>query len=160
MEDSIKIALVYDQPFWRYKKQSGALFSNLGPVVEFYDHCNASETKHALCGFVSSECKNYTFEQRKKAVIDQLTSAFGKEITDFKEYHESVWSSESSTHSFSETPHFPHQNNGNPIFNNELYNGRLIVSGTEISPHFGGYMEGAVYSANQTFKKLEGILQG
>ena len=137
MEDSIKIALVYDQPFWRYKKQSGALFSNLGPVVEFYDHCNASETKHALCGFVSSECKNYTFEQRKKAVIDQLTSAFGKEITDFKEYHESVWSSESSTHSFSETPHFPHQNNGNPIFNNELYNGRLIVSGTEISPHFG-----------------------
>ena len=155
MEDSIKVALVYDQPFWKNKNQSGALFSNPGPVSEFYDHSNSNGTRNALCGFVNSKYKNYTPEQRKKVILNHLISAFGKEVSDYREYHELIWSAEPNTFSLSETPHFPHQNNGNPIFSNTLYNGRLVLSGTEISSHYGGYMEGAIHSANEAINKLE-----
>ena len=59
MEDSIKVALVYDTPFWKEKGQSGTLFSNFGPLTEFYDHCNIEESKYALCGFMNPALQQY-----------------------------------------------------------------------------------------------------
>jgi monoamine oxidase len=53
MQDSIKVAFVYTEPFWRNKNYSGTLFSNVGPITEFYDQSNAELTKFALCGFIS-----------------------------------------------------------------------------------------------------------
>ena len=33
--------------------------------------------------------------------------------------------------------------------------GKLWIAGTETSPHFGGYMEGAVYSAMHIAEQLD-----
>ena len=53
MEDSIKIALTYNHPFWQQENLPGTLYSNTGPITELYDHCNHKRSKYALCGFIN-----------------------------------------------------------------------------------------------------------
>ncbi len=154
MEESIKVALTFDHPFWRQKKQSGTLFSNTGPITEFYDHCNFETNKYALCGFINSGFNKLTFDERKKQTIKQLTPVFGTEIQDYSDYNERVWSLEENTYSESITPLYPHQNNGNPIYHTTYFDDRLLISSAEASPIHPGYMEGAIVSANLVTKKI------
>jgi monoamine oxidase len=154
MEDSIKVALSYKEPFWEKQKLSGMLFCNTGPVTEFYDHSNHERSTFALCGFVNSYFKRLTYEERKANVITQLQNAFGSEATNFIEYTECVWSEEKDTYESSLVDLFPHQNNGNPIFKNAFYDDRMIISSSESAAHSPGYMDGAVYAGNVTSKKL------
>ena len=157
MEDSIKVGLVYERPFWREKGQSGTLFSNAGPLTEFYDHSNAIDSKYALCGFVTSNYTHHSPEARKKLILAQLVLTFGEAAADFLEYHESVWSKEMHTCYPSNAPIYPHQNNGNPIFRDSVYEQTLIFSSSEVAPHFGGYMEGAVYAARDVAGRIKGF---
>jgi len=154
MEDSIKIALTYSQPFWQQENLSGTLFSNTGPITELYDHCNHERSKYALCGFINSSFKNLTYEERRTCVIDQIKSIFGEKAGMFIDYEECIWSNEENTFEESNTSLFPHQNNGNPIFNKFFFNDKLIISSSESASEFPGYMEGAVYSANITANKI------
>ena len=61
MEDSIKVALTYSQPFWEQEDLPGTLFSNAGPITELYDHCNHKRSKYALCGFINSSLKHLSY---------------------------------------------------------------------------------------------------
>ena len=155
MEESIKVAIVYNSPFWRQRGFSGSLFSNSGPITEFYDHSNADNSKYALCGFINPNLKNNTKIERKQSVLSQLKSIFGDEALHMLEYHEFVWSEDLNTYFPSNQFIFPHQNNGNIIFSDTLFDNRLLFSGTEVSPHYGGYMEGAVFIANETARKIK-----
>ncbi|TYB76430.1 flavin monoamine oxidase family protein [Bizionia myxarmorum] len=154
MEDSIKVALTYAKPFWRDAIQSGALFSNTGPITEFYDHCNFEQSKYALCGFMSSTLKNLSNEERRERVLNQLKSSFGKNAMDFIDYNECIWSQEDYTFEESETFLFPHQNNGNAVFRESYYEENLLISSSEASQDFSGYMDGAVYIGNQIAEKI------
>jgi monoamine oxidase len=154
MEDSIKVALTYKQPFWQQENRSGALFSNAGPVTELYDHCNHKRSKYALCGFINDSFKTLTYEKRRASVINQLKTVFGAQAEAFMDYEECIWSKEENTFEASITALYPHQNNGNPIFNEALYSGRLLISSSESASEFPGYMDGAVSSANMTAKKI------
>ena len=87
-------------------------------------------------------------------IINQLEQTFGKEATLFTRYEECNWKEEENTYVISDDELYPHRNNGNPIFSNNQYENRLIFSSTEVSPHFGGYMEGAVHSANEAIKRI------
>jgi len=149
MEDSTKVALIYKEPFWKQAKQSGTLFSNVGPLVEFYDHSNAEDNKHALCGFLNPNFNELSLEERKSKISEQLVGVFGPKASNFIDYKECDWSEENLTFSESPAPLIPHQNNGHSAFQKPLFENRLFFSSTEVSPHFPGYMEGAVYSATQ-----------
>lgn len=148
MEDSIKVALTYNQPFWGNENMPGTLFSNQGPIVEFYDQSNYEGTKYALCGFADATLKNLPAEERRQKVITQLITVFGQQAETFTSYEECVWSKENHTFETSETLLNPHQNNGHPIYSTLLFNNQLLIASTEPSPEFAGYMEGAVISAN------------
>ena len=154
MEESIKVGVIYDKPFWRQNHQSGTLFSNVGPMTELYDHCNQEVSAFALCGFLHSNFRSLTPEERKRRVIQQLTSSFGREASEALDYVELDWSIEAHTSGPLSRPLFPHQNNGHEIFQNSLCEDRLYFAGTEVSPHHGGYMEGAVYNSMQVFAKI------
>ena len=58
MEDSIKVALTFENPFWKEENLPRTLFSNVGPVTEFYDQSDAENSKYALCGFINSAFNN------------------------------------------------------------------------------------------------------
>jgi monoamine oxidase len=154
MEDSIKVALTYARPFWQEKNLSGTLFSNTGPITEFYDHSNQERSKYALCGFVNSSYSQLSDADRHTAVMDQLCSVFGAKAMEFIDYEECVWSREGNTFAASETSHYPHQNNGNPIFRQSYMEGRLLLSGSETASAYPGYMDGAVHSANEAARKI------
>ncbi|MCZ4408175.1 NAD(P)/FAD-dependent oxidoreductase [Cryomorphaceae bacterium 1068] len=154
MEDSIKLALSYAHPFWQEENLSGTLFSNTGPITEFYDHSNQERSQYALCGFVNSSYAQLSDAERRTAVMDQLRSVFGAKAEEFIDFEECVWSRENYTFAASETSHYPHQNNGNPIFRQSLMEGRLLLSGSETASAYPGYMDGAVHSANEAARKI------
>jgi monoamine oxidase len=154
MEDSVKVALIYKQPFWQHEKYSGTLFSNSGPITELYDHCNHERSKYALCGFLNSSFKSLNYSERQSIVINQLKNVFGTNAEMFSDYKECIWSNEEYTFEKSETPLYPHQNNGNPVFSNTFFDHRLFISSSESAPEFPGYMDGAVRAANTTVNKI------
>lgn len=154
MEDSIKIALTYNQAFWQQENLSGTLFSNTGPITEFYDHCNQERSTYALCGFINSAFKNLSDTERRTRVMDQIKNVFGEKAEAFNEYVECIWSKEKNTFVGSDTPLFPHQNNGNSVFNKTYVDGKLLISSAESASEFPGYMDGAVSIANGIAKKI------
>ncbi len=148
MEDSIKVALRYEKPFWREQGLSGALFSNSGPLIEFYDHSNQERSKFSLCGFLSTANKNLSEEDRKHNVLLQLKNTFGENALNFIDYQEYVWSNEQHTFQKSDSPLFSHQNNGHSIFRNTFFDDRLLISSAESAKEFPGYMDGAILAGN------------
>ncbi|MEM7578668.1 MAG: FAD-dependent oxidoreductase, partial [Cyanobacteria bacterium P01_A01_bin.80] len=154
MEGSLKVALSYMTPFWRNKGQSGTLFSNTGPITEFYDHSNVEGDKFALCGFVNSIYGELELEERKKVILDQLVSVFGDEAKAMISYQESIWSEEEFTSSTSLRPLFPHENNGHSAFQRAQFNGKLFFASAETSAISPGYMDGAVLSAERVIENL------
>ena len=154
MEDSVKIALTYNRPFWREENLSGALFSNLGPITELYDHCDYQNSKYALCGFINTSFKNLSYAERRASVINQIKNVFGVKAEGFIDYEECIWSNEENTFIESDNFLYPHQNNGNPVFGKSYFDDRLLISSSETALEFPGYMEGAVVSASITAKKI------
>jgi monoamine oxidase len=155
MQDSIKVAFVYTEPFWRNKNYSGTLFSNVGPITEFYDQSNAELTKFALCGFISGGMEMYSQKERLEKVKTQLEKIFGQEALHFTSYHETVWSKEKQTKSSKQIGFmYPHQNNGHPLFRESYCDNRLFFAGTETANQYPGYMEGAIIAAENTVKAI------
>lgn len=154
MEDSIKIALTYNRPFWQQENVSGTLFSNAGPVTELYDHSNHENSKYALCGFINTSFKNLTTSEMRARVMNQMKNVFGMEAEAFNDYVACIWSEEAHTYEASDTFLLPHQNNGNPIFSQSFFDEKLLISSAESASEFPGYMNGAVYSANVVAKKI------
>ncbi|SEM01263.1 monoamine oxidase [Aquimarina amphilecti] len=154
MGDSIKFGVSYNKPFWKNKNYSGTVFSNVGPITELYDHSNSENTCFALKGFLQSGMNSYTNEQRKSKVFSQLHKLFGDDALAYLSYEELVWKHESYTTLPSEEFIFPHQNNGHKIYQQGYYDNRFFIGGTETASQQGGYMEGAVLSAQSIYQKL------
>lgn len=159
MEDSIKVALTFKQPFWQEENQPASFFSNAGPITEFYDHSNVEKTKFALCGFMNSSFKNLSGDERKNLVLSQLQNVFGAKVQSFLDYEECVWSQEQFTFEQDQYSLLPHQNNGNPAFRKSFFDDRLIISSSESAKESPGYMEGAVNAGNLTAERLISILK-
>lgn len=160
MQDSIKVALIYKNPFWREKEISGTVFSNVGPVTEFYDQSNYKLNKFALCGFVNSGMNMFTKEERLNKILIQLKKIFGKDVLNFIDYQETVWSEEAFTKTKKQESFiFPHQNNGHSLFSDSYCNGKLFISGSETASRFPGYMEGAIIAAENVAQKVTNINQ-
>ena len=154
MEGSIKFAVEYASPFWKEKGLSGAVFSQSSLIPEMYDHTNYEGNKFALKGFLNGSMVQYSKEDREKMVIQNLKKFFGSDTENHIGYFDRIWSDEKYT--FSPTTDFlsSHYNNGHPIYQNSFWGNSFFMAGTETSPNFGGYMEGAIQSAILTSEKI------
>jgi len=152
MGDSVKGVVTYDNAWWKDQGFSGGLYSNNGPVVQMYDQ--SDENGAALVGFLEDSSADKSQEQRKKAVIQQLIRVFGEKAANYKEYRDTAWKHEP----FTMPPVVPrlsrHSNVGHRIYQESYMEGRLYIGGTESSSYAGGFMEGAVFSANTIADKL------
>lgn len=156
MADSIKVALTFDEPFWRNSDSSGTIFSNVGPVSEMYDHSGSDH--YALKGFMNSAYHTVSRERRKQLVLEQLRRFYGTKVDNYQNYLELVWQKEPFSYSGYDQPVIPHQNNGHPIFHNFFLNERMLIAGSETASTFPGYMDGAVESAQRTVRQLKQLL--
>jgi monoamine oxidase len=154
MGESIKFGLSYKNPFWRENGYSGTVFSNVGPITELYDHSNVEEDRFALKGFLSSGLSQDSVNRRKEKVMAQLTRILGSEAANYIAYEECVWQDEPHTFIPYNNYVMPHQNNGHLDFQQPYLNNRLWIAGSETALRFGGYMDGAVQSANFIVEKI------
>lgn len=146
MSESVKFAVEYERPFWREHGFAGTAYSQAGPATEIYDHTNFEGTAFALKGFLAPGTAQLKEDDRREMVLRQLVKLFGLEAANFLSYIDWVWANEPFTHHPYDGYILPHQNSGHPTFARPLMNGKLFLSGTETSPEFGGYMDGAVLS--------------
>ena len=160
MGESIKVGFAFKEPFWRKKDNSGTIFSNVGPIQEMYDHSNYEDNLFALKGFLNGAYAGATKDQRIAISLDQLTKYFGPEVRNYISYEETVWSNEPYTYAPYETTLLPHQNNGHRIYQQDYMEGTFFVGGSETSPAYPGYMEGAVQSALLIFEKIAKTIYG
>ena len=159
MKDAIKFAVVYPTPFWKEKGLSGVGFSNVGPFTEMYDHSSFENNHFALMGFLNPSLNDKSKSYREEKIREQLFKFFGEEGKKYLSYEEKVWSTENLLNFENDTFLSPHYNNGHLIYQQELLNGKFIVAGSETSPKYGGYMEGAIYRGNQITTQLENKFQ-
>lgn len=155
MAESIKFGLSYPEPFWKENNISGTLFSNTGPIPEMYDHSATTGSGYALKGFLKDAYHTVSEEERKRLVLKKLESLYGEQALSYLSYRETVWRHEPFTFAEYGEPILPHQNNGNPIFKQSYWDGKLLLSGSETASEFPGYMDGAVESANRTAETIK-----
>jgi len=153
MGDSVKAIVTYPSPWWRGKNLSGGVYSNSGPVVQMYDQ--SDENGAALVGFLEDHTAELSQEERKEAVISQLERVLGSEARQYQEYHDTAWKYEELTMPAGSQRLPRHSNVGHQVYQETYMDGRLYLGGTETSNMAGGFMEGAVNSANTIAKKLE-----
>lgn len=155
MGDSIRVGFTYKIAFWKNLKISSTIYSNKGPIQEFYDHSNAENTLQALSGFMNDSFNTYSKEERKNLALKQLESYYGPEALNYESYEECVWKDQQFTSTNNNSFIMQQQNNGHPIYQDSYLNDRLFIAGTETSNYFSGKMEGAINSAQTIFNKLE-----
>jgi len=162
MGDSIKAAVTYPAPFWKEEGLSGALYSNSGPFVQLYDQTSSDGKNAALVGFVDDSVADLALEQRRDQIVAQLVRVFGDQAGQYLEYKETIWFQEKLTMGGPDNGPPPrvgrHKNNGHIVYQKPLYEGRLIIGGSETSLQAGGYMEGAVNSAKHISSLLRTTL--
>ncbi len=154
MSEAIKFAVEYERPFWREKGSSGTIFSHAGIAQEIYDHTNYAESHFALKGFIYNDAHALPKAEREQRLIKQLIRLLGQEAAHYLSYTEKVWREDEYTHANYSAFVMPHQHNGHPVYSAPFMQNKLYIAGTESSPHYGGYMEGAVYSALAVARKI------
>lgn len=154
MGESIKFGISYASPFWKEHHWSGTLFSNIGPITEMYDHTSLESGKYALKGFLNSNLSIVTKEIRQEKVFAQLKRTFGQKALEYIAYEETVWQEQSFSYAPYENYILPHQNNGQARYQETHYDNRFYIAGSETASYYGGYMEGAVQSAQQCYEHI------
>lgn len=155
MGDAMKGAITYPAPFWKEKGLAGALYSSSGPFVQMYDQTSTDGTKFALVGFMDDSIAGLSEKERKGRVVEQLVRVFGDEARHCLDYKDTYWAQEEFTMPRRAAKLWRHKNNGDDVYKRAYMGGDLYIGGTETSSHAGGYMEGAVNSANYIAKLLK-----
>lgn len=158
MGESIKIGLTYKTAFWRADHLSGTIMSNVGPIPEMYDHSNYADNKFALKGFLNGNYFSISKEERIEMILLQLEKYYGPIARTYSKYEETIWRKEEHTFQAYDSHVLPHQNNGHAVFQDSYLGGGLLLSGTETSPQYPGYMEGAIVSAKQAVERINTFL--
>lgn len=153
MGGSIKFVLEYSESFWRNRNYSGMIYGQAGIIAEMYDHTNFEANKFGFTGFLNNGAVNYSKDERKEMVLQQLTASFGEEAANPLKYEDKIWT---DAFILDENPmiRLPHQNNGHASLQKAYMNGKLFFAGTETDGQFSGKMESAIISAKRVFQRL------
>lgn len=145
----LKVAAVYDTPFWRAKGLNGTAVSLVGPVNACFDDSPPDGSPGVLFGFVGGD-EARTFlgmppAARRAAVLKNFADYFGPEAQNARDYFETNWPGERWSRGGPVGIHRP----GvllptGPALRQPI--GRIHWAGTETSTYWNGYMDGAIRS--------------
>lgn len=155
----MKIAMVYDRPFWRAKGWSGSSLDYTSYVSETADSSSPEENCKlgVLTGFIYTEkaraAGQMSREERRKLVLGEMAVRFGEEARNPLKYLEANWATDAWTRGcfggFT-TPgtlwHFRAALR-TPV-------GPLHWAGTETSPEWPTFIEGAIRSGEQAVAEI------
>lgn len=149
----MKLFLVYERPFWRDAGLNGQAASDEGPVKVTFDNTPPGYGRGIMMGFLEGrECREWarrSADERKRMFIDCLVRYFGPEAARPIDYLEKDWMAEE----WSRGGYGAHFTTGTWTSYGQALRepiGRIHWAGTECSPVWNGYMEGAVRSGEAT----------
>jgi len=147
-----KIAMVYDEPFWRADGLSGQSFAPGSPANLTIDSCTDTGSPGVLTaiteGPVARRIGQLSEAERKKAVLDAVAERFGDKALTPVDYLEQNWAVErySGGGMISHTPPGVLTEFG-PALREPC--GRIHWAGTETSAIMYGFIDGAVRSGER-----------
>ncbi len=148
----LKIALIYDAPFWRADGLSGQSFAPGSPANLTIDSCTETGSPGILTviteGPVARRIGELTAVDRKKAVLDAVAERFGVKARSPVDYLEQNWAVErfSGGGMISHTPPGVLTEFGTAL---RRPCGRIHWAGTESSAVMYGFIDGAVRSGER-----------
>jgi monoamine oxidase len=157
----IKVAAVYDRPFWRDAGLTGTAVSLNGPVNATFDDSPQDGSLGVIFGFVGGdEARAFaaaTPSARRGAVLKNFVAYFGQQAASPRDYFESHWREEKWTRGCPVSIAGP---GTLTAFGPELRKpvGRIHWAGTETSTYWNGYMDGAVRSGKRAAGEILGVL--
>ena len=161
MAGHAKFFAIYDQPFWREKGLSGAVFSQCGPLAEIHDASPDSGPGFSLFGFSRIDAKGrdsmgqYEFNNQ---AISQLAVLFGDEANRPKAVHFQDWSREQFTASTDDrNPQTRHPQYGLNLKLGDTWDGKLAFICSETSFRYGGLIEGALEAGLGFSRRITGL---
>jgi len=162
MGSVIKVWIAYSTPFWRAHGFSGLFSSDTAAFGPAFDVTPPGTTTGILAGFFdaknSVEWSARTSEQRRAEAIRCLTSAFGAEAGAPLEYVEKNWTQERySLGCYTGTLGPGALTQFGPSLRESV--GRIFFAGTESSPIWAGYIEGALRSGARAAAEVRDYLR-
>jgi monoamine oxidase len=161
MAGQAKFVAAYPSAFWREAGLSGDGMSHRGPMSEIHDASDASGQVAALFGFVGAS-PSYRAGIGREALMQQslaqLVRMFGSEAA------KPLWT---SVQDWAQEPLTAAKEDQRPLSYHPMYEvaqvpsqwaQRVWLAGTERSPNYGGYLEGALEAAELAVKGLLGSL--
>jgi monoamine oxidase len=162
MGSVIKVWIAYSTPFWRARGFSGLFSSDTAAFGPAFDVTPPGTPVGILAGFFdaknSVEWSARTSDQRRAEVIRCLTAAFGAEAQAPIEYVEKNWTQERYSRGCYTGTLGP---GALTQFGTTLREsiGRLFFAGTESSPIWTGYIEGALRSGARAAVEVREFLK-
>ncbi|MEM6275887.1 MAG: NAD(P)/FAD-dependent oxidoreductase, partial [Pseudomonadota bacterium] len=156
MAGQAKAVAVYETPFWRADGLSGDAMSRRGPMVEIHDASPAEGGSGALFGFLGVPPHARRDEDAlKQAVMAQLIRLFGEDATSPRALFLKDWAFDPLTATPDDAaPQYAHPAYGLPVALEDLWDGQLLLAGTEVARTYGGYIEGALEAAEMALRRL------
>lgn len=145
MGHAVKFWARYAEPFWR-GRGGGFGVAHAGIVEEVHDHSDADGDPFALTGFLRPGSHLEDPARRDERTLDHLARFFGPEATTPLEFDACSWPHERFSSDLDAKAVPVGTQYGDPRLWVPQFGGRLLLSGTETSREYGGYMEGAVIS--------------
>ncbi|MGW4286953.1 flavin monoamine oxidase family protein [Streptomyces sp. NPDC004673] len=146
-----KAVVVYDSPFWREDGLSGELFALDGPVPSAFDVSPPGGRGH-MCVLVpgrqARELDRLDDATRRATVLSALAAHFGEPARHPLSFHEKSWHQDE----FVGGGYMAWPRPGSPADMRRAGAapvGRVHWAGTETSPEYAGYFEGAVRSGER-----------
>ncbi|MEM1363261.1 MAG: FAD-dependent oxidoreductase [Pseudomonadota bacterium] len=155
MAGQAKMLAVYERPFWRNHGLSGDASSHLGPLVEIHDASPPEAHLGALFGFIGTMGQALGDGDLRVQAIHQLTRLFGPEASTPKHLFTKDWSHDPETAVAADRQGIyahPAYRPIDPLGGD--WAGRIVFAGSEAAPEEGGFLEGALASAEAAVAHL------
>lgn len=157
MAGQAKIVAVYDQPHWRNAGLSGDAMSHCGPMFEIHDASPMNGGPYALFGFVGvpADAREVHRDEVMKLAQEQLVALFGPEMGNPRDLILQDWATvpeiarAQDQRSVSGHPSYGLPHELRPLAQQGLYFGS-----TETAHSYGGFLEGALETAEGLSKTL------
>ena len=152
MGSAIKYWVVYDRPFWRDQGFNGSVVRDDVPCSPCYDVSPPGQEKGVIAGFFDGDHAlnhgDISQNERRALVLNMLAEHFGAEAHSPLDYLDEDWTAED----WSEGCYGAYAAPGIYARYGEWLRrpiGSLLWAGTETSPHWTGYIDGAIRSGER-----------
>ncbi len=156
MAGQAKFFALYKAPLWRDAGLSGQAFSQCGPLGEIHDGSNPHAAPFGLTGFAGIPAgQRNQLSCLNDAILNQLGLLFGQAAARPITLYYQDWARESFTATvYDQPPMTVHPDYQPPAGQSAIWDGAIHFAGTETADRHGGYLEGALRSAQRAVHDL------